>query len=96
MLLEPNTNGMETSDMDQKPEYKDFTLYEFRVQGELDDCWADWFNGMDIRNEHKPETEPVTVLIGSVRDQVALHGVLAKIRDLNLKLISVRKLGSGN
>jgi hypothetical protein len=80
--------------MDQKPENKDFTLYEFRVQGELDDCWAAWFNGMNIHNEYKPETGPVTVLKGNILDQVALHGILAKIRDLNLKLISVRKLDS--
>jgi len=82
--------------MNQGPENKDFTLYEFRVQGELDDCWSDWFNGMTIRAEYKSEDRPVTIITGRVLDQVALHGILAKIRDLNLKLISVRKLGSGN
>lgn len=68
-------------------------LYEFQVEGVLDDCWADWFNGLSIQHHRRTGTLPVTVLTGPIVDQVALHGILAKIRDLNLKLISVRKLG---
>lgn len=82
--------------MDQRPENKELTIYEFQVQGVLDDCWADWFNGMRIRHERQRDAHPVTILTGKVVDQVALHGILAKIRDLNLKLISMRKLSPGN
>ena len=62
--------------------------YEIRVEGELDQRWSAWFDGLRIG------TEPggVTVLSGPVADQAALHGVLEKIRDLALPLVSVRRL----
>jgi hypothetical protein len=53
---------------------------------------AEWFQGFSIRKESAGERDyPVTVLYGPIPDQPALHGVLNKIRDLNLTLISVRK-----
>jgi hypothetical protein len=61
--------------------------YEICVEGELPSGWSDWFEGMDIRRGPKGES----VLSGPVADQAALHGVLAKIRDLNLQLISVHR-----
>jgi hypothetical protein len=61
------------------------TRYEIRVQGILDPDWADWFEGMQIRQEAGGRT----VIAGPVVDQSALHGLLAKLRDLNLELISV-------
>ncbi len=66
--------------------------YEIRVEGELPSNWSDWFEGMDIR----PGLPGESVLSGLVADQAALHGILAKIRDLNLKLISVSRGGSAN
>ena len=60
-------------------------FYEFRIKGNLDPRWSDWFEGLTITY---PETEE-TILAGLVTDQSALHGMLAKIRDLNLILISV-------
>lgn len=62
--------------------------YEIRVAGELDPCWRSWFDGMEL--EFGPAGE--TRLSGPVADQAALHGLLARIRDLNLTLISVRRL----
>ena len=59
--------------------------YEIRVQGTLGPDWADWFDGMEIRQE----TGGQTVIAGPVVDQPALHGLLAKLRDLNLTLVSV-------
>ncbi len=59
--------------------------YEIHVEGELPSGWSNWFEGLDIRQGPSGES----ILSGPMADQAALHGVLAKIRDLNLKLISV-------
>ena len=59
--------------------------YHIRVRGHLDDRWSDWFEGMVIRRQD----DGTTVLVGPVVDQAALHGVLARIRDLGLPLLAV-------
>jgi hypothetical protein len=59
--------------------------YEIRVEGILDARWSTWFDGLEIRTEG----EEVTVIAGVVADQAALHGLLAKVHDLGLPLISV-------
>lgn len=64
--------------------------YEIRVDGVLDDRWADWFGGLQVSNDGSQ-----TVISGLLADQPALHGLLAKIRDLGLCLISVRRLDTG-
>jgi len=61
--------------------------YRFRVSGHLDDRWSDWFGGLAVQRRD----DGTTVLVGSVIDQAALHGVLALIRDLGLPLLSVRR-----
>ena len=67
-------------------------IYEIRVEGELGEMWAGWFEGLSIHEETSREGDrPVTVLYGPVSDQPALFGVLNKIRDLNLTLISVKR-----
>ena len=63
--------------------------YEIRVKGVLDSRWSAWFDGMRVTNDEPGET----TLTGPVADQAALHGLLAKVRDLNLPLLSVRRLG---
>ena len=60
--------------------------YRFRVKGHLDDRWSDWFGGLAI---HLQE-DGTTLLVGAVVDQAALHGVIIRIRDLALPLLSVR------
>jgi len=62
--------------------------YEIRLQGRLDSRWFDWFDAFTVENLPSGEV----VLRGHVTDQAALHGVLERIRDLNLKLISVNQL----
>ncbi len=62
--------------------------YEIRIEGELSLTWADWFGGLALANLENGQS----VLSGPVRDQAELHGVLARIRDLNLKLVLVRKM----
>jgi hypothetical protein len=59
--------------------------YEIRLEGRLDDRWTSWFDGMTVESE----INGVTVLRGRVADQAALHGLLARLRDLALPLISV-------
>lgn len=61
------------------------SVYEIRVRDYLTTGWAAWFDEMELRYEAEGEM----VLVGSLPDQAALHGVLTKIRDLGLTLISV-------
>jgi hypothetical protein len=59
--------------------------YEIRLKGHLEDRWGDWFDGLSLSHEH----DGTTVIRGTVADQAALHGLLRKVRDLGLPLISV-------
>ncbi len=61
--------------------------YEIRVKGNLDPEWSAWFDGLTIT----PQDGDETTLAGQVADQPALHGLLAKIRDLGLTLVSVNR-----
>lgn len=60
-------------------------LLRIRVRGVLDKQWSDWFAGLTIT----PQDDGSTLLVGQVRDQAALHGLLNKIRDMGLPLLSV-------
>lgn len=62
--------------------------YQIRIQGELGQEWADWFGGSAI----SPGGDGVTLLTCVVVDQAALHGVLRKLRDLGLPLLSVNRI----
>ena len=63
-------------------------VYQIKLRGRLDASWSDWFDGMTLTFENEDDG-PVTTLTGTVVDQTALHGLLSKISDLNLPLISV-------
>ena len=63
--------------------------YEFRLKGHLAACWSEWLGGLAIANLEDGEC----LLTGPVVDQAALHGLLVKVRDLNLPLISVNRIG---
>lgn len=60
-------------------------IYQIRIKGQLGGQWTDWFGGLTITSEDKG----VTLLTGSVVDQAALHGLLRKVRDLGMPLLSV-------
>ena len=64
-------------------------LYQIKVMGGLNKRWAEWFDGMSIECMPEDNGAFVTTLTGHVADQAALHGLLMRIRDLNLRLISV-------
>lgn len=66
-------------------------VYQIRVGGQLSDRWADWFGGLTVT----PEANGDTFLTGTVADQAALHGLLRKVRDLGMPLISVVRVESG-
>ena len=68
------------------PEYHDESgLYEIRLKGHLNNRWASWFEGLTITLEEDGDT----LLTGPVIDQAALHGLLKKVRDLGMPLVSV-------
>jgi hypothetical protein len=62
-------------------------FYEIRVKGHISASWSSWFEGLDLRHEESGET----VLSGPLADEAALHGVLAKIRDLGLPLVEMKR-----
>ena len=63
-------------------------IYEIKFQGHLDTKWSEWFYGMTITHEG----DGTTTLYGLLPDQIVLHSVLDRIRDMNLPLISVRQV----
>ena len=62
--------------------------YEIRVKGHLDSRWAAWFDGLTLTHE----SDGTTVFDGPVADQAALHGLLQKVRDVGLPLVSVTQV----
>jgi len=64
-------------------------VYQIKVRGKLGSNWSDWFDGISIKAEGA-----VTTITGDIPDQSALHGLLARIRDLGLPLISVERIES--
>ena len=66
------------------------TIYEIRVAGHLSPQWVDWFEGLTITLEEDGNT----LLTGPVADQAALHGLLKKVRDLGMSLLSVNQVPS--
>jgi hypothetical protein len=63
-------------------------IYQIKIKGELDPVWMEWFEGLTLIHD----CEGNTVLTGPITDHTALHSILLKIRDLNLKLISVNQI----
>ena len=74
------------------PEHRDESgLYEIRLKGHLNSRWADWFEGLTITLEENGDT----LLTGLVVDQAALHGLLKRVRDLGMPLLSVNFVNPG-
>lgn len=70
-------------------------VYEIKIKGLLDQHWNQWFERMTLKREVNDETgQECTLITGPIPDQPALHGLLAKIRDLNLTLLSVYRINA--
>ena len=65
--------------------------YEIRLRGHLDSRWAAWFDGLSLTHE----SDGTTIIHGPVADQSALHGLLQKVRDMGLALVSVTEIEPG-
>jgi hypothetical protein len=66
-------------------------IYQIRIKGQLRGRWTDWFGGLTITLKDNGDT----LLTGSVADQAALHGLLRKVRDPGMPLLSVNSIGPG-
>jgi hypothetical protein len=76
--------------MSQRPidSWNDAGQYEIRLKGHLESRWAAWFDGLTLRHD----SDGTTVIEGPVADQAALHGLLQKVRDVGVPLISVARV----
>jgi len=72
--------------------HKQHQFYEIRIKGHLDDRWSEWFEGLTLTLEDNGNT----LLTGPVVDQAALHGLLKKVRDLGMPLLSVCPVENGS
>lgn len=70
------------------PDRPEAGRYEIRLTGRLDANWAAWFDGLSVRSV----ADGTTVISGAIADQAALHGVLQRVRDLGLPLVSVTRV----
>jgi hypothetical protein len=70
------------------PDRPEAGRYEIRLTGRLDAHWAAWFDGLTVSHE----SDGTTVIRGAIADQAALHGLLQRVRDLGLPLVSVTRL----
>lgn len=64
-------------------------VYQIKVQGNVDPSWSDWFNGLDITKETSQDAHSITTFTGTVGDQATLRGILNRLWDLNLTILSV-------
>jgi len=69
--------------------------YQIKVQGNIDSSWSDWFNGLEVSSGTGSDAGCVTTFTGLVEDQAALRGILNRLWDLNLTLLSVIQIEPG-
>ena len=79
-----------SNELEPKPEPNQPTVYQIRLKGYLDPQWTDWFESLTITLEEDGDT----LLTGPVVDQAALHGLLRKVRDLGIPLVSVNRVST--
>jgi hypothetical protein len=80
-----------SNELDTKTDPSKPTVYQIRIKGHLGHQWTDWFEGLTITLEEDGNT----LLTGPVVDQAALHGLLKKVRDLGMPLVSVSPVEHG-
>ena len=80
-----------SNELEPKPTPSQTVIYQIRLKGYLDSQWANWFEGLTITWEQDGNT----LLSGPVADQAALHGLLKRVRDLGMPLVSVSQIQPG-
>jgi hypothetical protein len=80
-----------SNELEPKPTLSQPVVYQIRLKGHLGHQWTDWFGGLSITLEANGDT----LLTGPVIDQAALHGLLKKVRDLGMPLVSVNPVEPG-
>jgi hypothetical protein len=88
-MTDDNRNKMMSNEPKPSPSHPE--VYQIRLKGHLGNEWADWFEGLTITLEDNGNT----LLTGPVVDQAALHGLLKKVRDLGMPLVSVGQVQIG-
>jgi hypothetical protein len=88
--VHPGAIGRNTMGEISTGRYHGAGWYEIRLKGHLDSRWTAWFDGLSVTNER----DGTTVVSGPVLDQAALHGLLQKVRDIGLPLVSVSSVDS--
>jgi hypothetical protein len=91
MLNEPQQGKVTSNELEPETDPGQPTIYQIRVQSHLGSDWTDWFEGLTIALEDNGDT----LLTGPVIDQAALHGLLKKVRDLGMPLLSVIRVEPG-
>jgi hypothetical protein len=87
--VEATVEGEDMSEISTGP-HPNPGQYEIRLKGHLDSRWAAWFDGLSLTNQ----TDGTTIIHGPVADQAALYGLLQKVRDIGLPLVSVSQVQS--
>jgi hypothetical protein len=77
-----------------QPNFSGRGEYEIKVKGHLDEQWSPWFEDLTITTGFNDDGTPITTFTGHLVDQAARHGVLGRIRDINMPLISVTSIES--
>lgn len=88
MLNEPQQSKVPSNDLEPETDLGQPTIYQIRVKSHLGSGWTDWFQGLIITLEDDGDT----LLTGPVVDQAALHGLLKKVRDLGMSLVSLNPI----
>jgi len=91
MLNEPQQGKVPSNNLEREPASGQPTVYQIRVKSHLGSDWTDWFEGLTITLEEDGDT----LLTGPLIDQAALHGLLKKVRDLGMPLLSVIRVEPG-
>ena len=78
------------------PNFSGQGVYVIKVKGHIDEAWSSWFEDMVIKTGFAEDGTPVTTFTGQLDHQAALHGVIGRIRDINMPLISVCPINAVN
>lgn len=90
-MLLSQCGAIMTDEQRPNPDLKQPTVYQIRIKGYLSQQWMNWFDGLTIKLEENGDT----LLTGPVVDQAALHGILKKVRDLGMPLLSINSVETG-